>query len=98
MENKEEKEFEDDNKDDEILSLLCEMSKHLMDMMDEIGRVTDPQFSGCGRKRFHIPLGSGRPQRDKVISKDEIMDLEIELGLCKDVDQFINFIGIPNGL
>jgi hypothetical protein len=50
---------------------------------------TDPN---TGRKRFYIPIGCGHPNRDTVISTDEITDLKIELALCNNIDDIIRRI------
>jgi len=36
-----------------------------------------------------IPLFSGRPKREKVISKDDLMDLDILLHTCDTVEAFL---------
>jgi hypothetical protein len=39
-------------------------------------------------KKFHIPIGCGRPNRETVISEEEIMNLKIDLGLCENSGEF----------
>ncbi len=36
-----------------------------------------------------IPLFSGRPKREKVISKDDLVDLDILLHTCDTVEAFL---------
>ncbi len=36
-----------------------------------------------------IPLFSGRPHREKVIGRDDLMDLDILLNTCRSIDDFI---------
>jgi hypothetical protein len=36
-----------------------------------------------------IPLFSGRPKREKIISKDDLMDLDILLHTCDTVEAFL---------
>jgi hypothetical protein len=36
-------------------------------------------------KKFYIPMFSGRPKRDTLISHDDIVNLKIDLGLSTDV-------------
>jgi hypothetical protein len=40
-------------------------------------------------KPGYIPLGSGRPIRDTIIGKDDLMNLEIILNTSKTADEFI---------
>jgi hypothetical protein len=37
----------------------------------------------------YIPLGSGRPNRDNVISNDDILNLQIAFGNSNSVEEFI---------
>lgn len=39
-----------------------------------------------------IEMFGGRPDRDTVISKDDILNLKIELGLDRDVNEFLKVI------
>jgi hypothetical protein len=36
-----------------------------------------------------IPLFTGRPKREKIISKDDLMDLDILLHTCDTVEAFL---------
>jgi hypothetical protein len=38
------------------------------------------------------PVGSGKPDRDDIISKDDITDLKIDLGRAKTVEAFLKTI------
>lgn len=40
----------------------------------------------------YIGFFQGRPKRITIISKDEIVNLKIELNMCKDIDDFISAI------
>lgn len=42
------------------------------------------------KKKDYIPFLGGRPQRETIIQQDEITNLQISLGLCKHVGEFIN--------
>jgi hypothetical protein len=39
-----------------------------------------------------IPFLSGRPERDTIISVDEIINLTIALNITKSVDEFLKLI------
>lgn len=41
-------------------------------------------------KKFHIPMFRGRPNRDTVISADDICNLKIALELNKNSQEFID--------
>jgi hypothetical protein len=43
-------------------------------------------------KKGYIPFLGGRPQRETIIGKDEIMNLEITLNTCSTVDEFLKKI------
>jgi hypothetical protein len=40
----------------------------------------------------YIPLGSGRPERETVIGKDDMMNVEIALNLSETVEEFLKQI------
>ena len=39
-----------------------------------------------------IPMYEGRPKRDQVIGKDDILNLEIALHTCSSVDTFMEAV------
>ena len=39
-----------------------------------------------------IPMFEGRPKREEVIGKDDIMNLEIALHICASVDKFLEVV------
>ena len=39
-----------------------------------------------------IPFLGGRPARDRVIGKDDILDLTIALGTARSIEEFITLI------
>jgi hypothetical protein len=43
-------------------------------------------------KKDYIPFLGGRPERQTVIGKDDIMNLEITLNTCSTVDEFVKKI------
>lgn len=43
-------------------------------------------------KKDYIPFLGGRPKRNKIISKDEILDLRILLNTTNDVEEFLEEI------
>jgi hypothetical protein len=43
-------------------------------------------------KKDYIPFLGGRPQRQTIIGKDDIMNLEITLNTCLTVDEFVKKI------
>jgi hypothetical protein len=40
-------------------------------------------------KPDYIPFMSGRPERESIIGKDDLMNLEIELNMTDSVDEFL---------
>ena len=44
------------------------------------------------KKGKFIPLFKGRPKREEVIGKDDIMNLEIDLHTCTSIDSFLKGI------
>lgn len=42
--------------------------------------------------KTRIPFLSGRPERDTIISVDEIINLTISLNVTKSVDEFLQLI------
>lgn len=51
-----------------------------------------PSSSKDYKKDNHIPFLGGRPQRDTIISLDEITDLRINLNITKSVEEFLFLI------
>jgi hypothetical protein len=43
-------------------------------------------------KPDYLPFGSGRPEREKVIGNDDLMNLEIILNTTKSVEEFEKMI------
>ena len=41
---------------------------------------------------IYSPLFTGRPEREKTIIKDEMVNLAIALGTCVDVQEFIDLL------
>jgi hypothetical protein len=39
-------------------------------------------------KKDYIPFLGGRPERQTIIGKDDILNLEITLNTCSSVDEF----------
>lgn len=39
-----------------------------------------------------IPFLTGRPERDTIISNDDIMNLKIALNVCKTLDEFLKIV------
>jgi hypothetical protein len=46
-------------------------------------------------KKFYIPMFSGRPKRDTQISHDDVINLKIDLGLSKDVNDVYSETKVP---
>lgn len=43
-------------------------------------------------KKDYIPFLGGRPKRNNIITKDEILDLKILLNTTKSVEEFLELI------
>ena len=43
-------------------------------------------------KKDYIPFLGGRPERETIIAKDDIMNLEITLNTCSTLDEFLKKI------
>jgi hypothetical protein len=43
-------------------------------------------------KKDYIPFLGGRPERETIVGKDDIMNLEITLNTCSTVDEFLKKI------
>jgi hypothetical protein len=39
-----------------------------------------------------IPMFGGRPEREQVIGKDDLMNLKIAFNTCNDVNQFLEVV------
>lgn len=43
-------------------------------------------------KKDYIPFLGGRPERQTIMGKDDILNLEITLNTCSSVDEFLKKI------
>lgn len=44
------------------------------------------------KSEVYYPLFTGRPERDEVVTEDEILNLVIALNTCSSADEFMKLI------
>ena len=44
------------------------------------------------KAKKHIPLYAGRPERDKEIANDDLLNLRIALNTAQSLDEFIGMV------
>jgi hypothetical protein len=68
-------------------------NRELEDLMDE-RHVVDKRSIKLEdvMKKDYIPFLGGRPERQTIVNKDDILNLDITLNTCSTVDEFLKKI------